>query len=164
MERSELKAKILALLERNARMSTAEIAARLTCAEETVAELIGELEKEHVIMGYSAIVSDLAKSSEVRAIIEVEVQPERDTGFDRLAERLGKFPEVRSMYLVSGRYDLRLEVVGSSLQEIATFVASKLACQNGVKATATYFMLKKYKEAGIPLSGGEEHERLKIVP
>ena len=146
------------------RQSTKEMSERLSCPEAMVGELISELEKEHVIMGYSAIVSDLAKSSEVRAIIEVEVQPERDTGFDRLAERLGKFPEVRSMYLVSGRYDLRLEVVGKSLQEIASFVAGKLACQNGVKATATYFMLKKYKEAGIQLSGGEENERLKIVP
>ncbi|MBR3648690.1 MAG: Lrp/AsnC ligand binding domain-containing protein, partial [Victivallales bacterium] len=82
-----------------------------------------------------------------------------------IAERLGKFPEVRSVYLVSGRYDLRLEVVGSSLQEIASFVAAKLSCQNGVKSTATYFMLKKYKEAGITLNGGgEENERLKIVP
>ncbi len=164
MEKHELKEKVLALLERNARISTKEMSNRLSCPEAVVDELISELEKEHVIMGYSAIVSDLAKSSEVRAIIEVEVQPERDTGFDRLAERLGKFPEVRSMYLVSGRYDLRLEVVGKSLQEIASFVAGKLACQNGVKATATYFMLKKYKEAGIQLSGGEENERLKIVP
>ena len=165
MERNELKTKILALLERNARISTKEIAERLACEEALIAALIDELEKSHVIMGYAAIVSDLANSSEVRAIIEVEVQPERDTGFDKIAERLGKFPEVRSVYLVSGRYDLRLEVVGSSLQESASFVASKLSCQNGVKSTATYFMLKKYKEAGITLNGGgEENERLKIVP
>jgi len=164
MKTAEMKKRIVALLTRNARMSITEIAERLTCTEKQVEKMMAELEKDHVIVGYAAIVSDEASPDEVRAIIEVEVQPERDTGYDTLAERLGKFPEVRSVYLVSGRYDLRLEVIGKSLQEVASFVSGKLACQQGVKSTATYFMLKKYKEAGIQLNEEKKYERLKIVP
>lgn len=164
MDREELKREIIALLRRNARMSDKEIADRLGSAARTVAGLIRELERDGVIMGYSAIVNDPSANGEVRAIIEVEVRPERDTGFDNVAERLGKFPEVQSVYLVSGRYDIRLEVAGRSLQEIASFVAGKLAPQDGVKSTATYFLLKKYKEAGVQFSKDEKYERLKIVP
>ena len=164
MESSDMKKRIVALLSRNARMATRELAERLSTSEAKVEELIAELEKERIIVGYAAVVSDEATAGEVRAIIEVEVQPERDTGYDTLAERIGKFPEVRSVYLVSGRYDLRLEVIGNSLQEVASFVSGKLACQPGVKSTATYFMLKKYKEAGIQLNAGEKYVRLKIVP
>ena len=164
MKTAEMKKRIVALLSRNARMATTEIAERLSCTEKQVEKMMAELEKDRVIVGYAAIVSDEASPDEVRAIIEVEVQPERDTGYDNLAERLGKFPEVRSVYLVSGRYDLRLEVIGKSLQEVASFVSGKLACQQGVKSTATYFMLKKYKEAGIQLNEEEKYERLKIVP
>ena len=165
MDSSEKKRRIMALLQRNARMSCLELGDRLGLTESEVQTLIQELESERAIVGYAAIVSDeIESSNEVRAIIEVEVQPERDTGYDTLAERLGKFPEVRSLYLVSGRYDLRLEVVGHSLQEVASFVSGKLSCQPGVKSTATYFMLKKYKESGIQLSRGETYERLKIVP
>ena len=164
MEQQELKKRVLALLQRNARMALREMAERLDCTEEAVATAIRELEEEHIIVGYAAVVSEEARADEVRAIIEIEVQPERDTGYDTLAERLAKFPEVRSLYLVSGRYDFQLEIIGHSLQEIASFVAGKLACQPGVKSTATYFMLKKYKESGIQLSKGEKYERLKIVP
>ncbi|HOG49011.1 MAG TPA: Lrp/AsnC family transcriptional regulator [Lentisphaeria bacterium] len=164
MDREKLKREIVALLRRNARMSDQEIADRLGSTASTVAGLIQELERDGVIMGYSAIVNEQSDNGEVRAIIEVEVRPERDTGFDIVAERLAKFPEVQSVYLVSGRYDLRLEVAGHSLQEIASFVSGKLAPQDGVKSTATYFLLKKYKEAGVQFSKDEKHERLKIVP
>ena len=164
MERSEIKGKILELLVRNGRMSSSEVGDRLELSVNEVDALIKELERDNVILGYSAIVSENGLGDKVRAIIEVEVQPERDTGFDTIAEKLGKFPEVRSMYLVSGRYDLRLEVLVNSLQEVASFVSGKLACQEGVKSTATYFMLKKYKESGIQFSQGEKNERLKIVP
>lgn len=164
MEKDKLKKEILLLLRRNARMSEQEIADRLGSAAATVADCIRELEREQVIMGYATIVNESSDNGEVRAIIEVEVQPERDSGFDHIARRLGNFPEVQSVYLVSGHYDLRLEVVGRSLQEIASFVASKLASQDGVKSTATYFLLKKYKEAGVQFSKEEHEERLKIVP
>lgn len=164
MDDVTLKKEIVALLRRNARMPEKEIADRLNSTAEKIAALIKDLEKERVLMGYAAIVSQEADNGEVRAIIEVGVQPERDTGFDTIAERLGKFPEVHSVYLVSGHYDLRLEVVGQSMQDVASFVSSKLASQQGVKSTATYFLLKKYKESGVQISKDEHYERLKIVP
>ncbi|MBR4222995.1 MAG: Lrp/AsnC family transcriptional regulator [Victivallales bacterium] len=164
MDKKTFKKEVLSLLVRNARISAQEIANRLGASEGEVLATIAELEKERVIVGYTAIVSDEAESDEVRAIIEVAVQPERDTGFDNVAERLARFPEVRSAYLVSGKYDLRLEVVGNSLQAVASFVAGKLASQDGVKSCATYFLLKKYKESGVQFAREEKHERLKIVP
>ena len=123
-----------------------------------------ELEDDKLILGYAAITSERANSKQVRAIIEVQVQPERDTGFDKIAERLAHFPEVTALYLVSGTYDLRLEVIGNSLQDVATFVATKLSSQDGVKSTSTSFLLKKYKEAGIEFTKEEKNEHLKITP
>jgi DNA-binding Lrp family transcriptional regulator len=160
----KLQKDILALLRRNARISNQEIADRLNSKVETVAALIKEMEEERLILGYAAIIAQEAEENEVRAIIEVQVQPERDTGFDNIAQKLSRFPEVVAVHLVSGRYDLRLEVVGNSLQDVASFVASKLSSQDGVKSTATYFLLKKYKEAGLVLGKDDKHERLKIVP
>lgn len=164
MDCIELKKKVIALLKRNARMAVQEMADRLAVTPEHITKIISALENERIIMGYTAILSDKADNGDVRAIIEVEVQPERDTGFDNVAEKLAKFPEVRSVYLVSGRYDLRLEVVGKSLQDVASFVAGKLASQDGVKGTATTFLLKKYKESGVQFTKEEKNERLKIVP
>ena len=164
MDKIELKKKVVSLLSRNARMSDREIADRLGVSEGEVHAAIANLEEERAIVGYAAVVSEKFVTDEVRAIIEVAIQPERDTGFDNIAERLSRFPEVKSAYLVSGKYDLRLEVVGKSLQDVASFVAGKLASQDGVKSTATYFLLKKYKEAGIQFAKEEKHERLKIVP
>jgi len=163
--RKELRRKILRLLERNARMPTAEIADRLAVPVERVEEIIREMEKDRTILGYYALINeDAPEDGGVRAIIEVEVQPERDGGFDRIADMITRFPEVRTAYLVSGRYDLLLEVVGPSLREVAFFVARRLAPIEGVKSTATHFLLKKYKEAGFNLTEEEPYERLKISP
>ena len=156
--------KVLALLKRNARISIQEIADRLNAEPAAVSEVISTLERENVIVGYTAITNNSEEKDEVRAIIEVQVVPERDAGFDNVALRLAQFPEVTALYLVSGKYDLRLEVVGKSLQDVASFVAGKLASQDGVKSTATYFMLKKYKESGICFTKEEKNERLKVVP
>lgn len=164
MDGTEKRKKILALLVGNARMDRQEIADRLQLTPAEVQECIAEMEADRTIMGYSVVVHEADSNSEVRAIIEVEVQPERDGGFDKVAHRISKFSEVHSVYLVSGRYDLRLEVVGDSLQDIASFVASKLASQDGVKSTATHFLLKKYKEAGFLLDEDETYERLKVAP
>jgi DNA-binding Lrp family transcriptional regulator len=165
MTSNETRNAILRLLRRNGRMPAAEIGDRLQISAEAAAAAIAEMERDGVIMGYSAVVDDdKLDGGEVRAIIEVEVQPERDTGFDHVAMAIARFPEVHSVHLVSGRYDLRLEVSGPSLQDVARFVASKLASQDGVKATATHFILKKYKEAGVELREEVPYERLKIVP
>lgn len=165
MEKNENRQDIVKLLQVNARMSVKEIADRLAIEEAEVASLITALERDGTILGYCAMVnSDAIDDDETRAIIEVEVQPERDGGFDRVASTIGRFREVQAVYLVSGRYDLRLEITGQSLREIAFFVASKLAPIEGVKSTATHFLLKKYKEAGFMLDKEENYERLKVAP
>lgn len=155
---------ILALLKHNARMSTREIAGRLNSTPAKIEAAIARMEQDGALLGYTAITANEVAGDEVRAIIEVQVQPERENGFNKVAQQLAHFDEVVSVYLVSGRYDLHLEVVGRSLQEVAHFVASKLATQSGVKSCATLFLLKKYKEAGIELDKEEKYERLKVVP
>jgi len=165
MNESELRKQIIGLLKSNARMPVGEIADRLGVTEKTIARLIEEMEKDSTIVGYYALVNEeFNGENDVRAIIEVQVQPERDGGFDRAARTICKFREVRSVYLVSGQYDLRLEVVGDSLQEVASFVASRLAPIEGIKSTATHFLLKKYKEAGFRSEKDEDYERLKVSP
>jgi DNA-binding Lrp family transcriptional regulator len=165
MNPSDYAKSILRLLRQNGRMPVAEMADRLQSTAAEVESALTRMERDGQIMGYSVVVDeDKISSGEVRAIIEVEVQPERDGGFDHVAMAIARFPEVHSVYLVSGRYDLRLEVVGPSLQDVARFVASKLASQDGVKATATHFILKKYKEAGVELREEVPYERLKISP
>lgn len=159
-----LERQVLALLKKNARMPLSEMADRLNSTEEAVAAAIQTLERERVILGYAPIVAADSASQEVRALIEVKVQPERDSGFDNVAKNLARFSEVEAVRLVSGHYDLHLEVVGRSLQDVAHFVARKLASQDGVKSCQTLFLLKKYKEAGIQTDEEEQHERLKVVP
>jgi len=165
MDHKTLKKEVLALLQRNARFSDQEIADRLQQTPTDIHTLIREMETDRTILGYSALIDEeKAGNDKVRAIIEVEVQPERDAGFNRIAHMISQYPEVQTVYLVSGRYDLRVEVVGDSLQEVAFFVASKLATLEGIKATATHFLLKKYKETGFSSHQEEKHERLKVVP
>lgn len=159
-----LSQKILALLKKNARISEEEIAERLNISRDDAVAAIMDMEENGTIIGYTAITEPNLESHEVHAIIEVQVQPERDAGFDKIANRLAKFDEVVALHLVSGRYDLCLEVVGDSLQEVAYFVSSKLSLQPGVKSTSTLFLLKKYKEAGILLEKEEKDERLQITP
>ena len=159
-----MKDKIIFLLRNNARLSIDEIAAELSVESTVVAEAVKEMEKSGVIRGYTAIVTDDAPGSEsrVKALIEVKVTPSRDGGFDRVARRIAKFPEVTDLSLLSGSYDLLLTVEGSSLQQVANFVSGKLATIDGVISTATLFQLKKYKESGMIMQSDEEYERLKI--
>jgi len=165
MDESKLNASILHLLEQNARIAVDEIAARLEVDAPAVDAAIDQMKKDQVIMGYTTLLNeDRLASPPVRALIEVEVVPDREGGFDRVARRLSRFPEVRAVSLLSGSYDLSLEVVGSTLHEVAYFVSNKLSVMDGVKATRTHFLLKKYKQAGIILHEVDEHERLKVVP
>ena len=165
MNPTDFRQNILRLLRQNGRMAAEAIASRLESTAAEVEATVAQMEREGLIMGYVVVVDeDKIGNGQVRAIIEVEVQPERDSGFDNVAMAIARFPEVHSVYLVSGRYDLRLEVVGQSLQDVARFVASRLASQDGVKATATHFILKKYKEAGVEMHEEVPYERLKISP
>ena len=160
-----MKKNILRLLRNNARISVEKIAAQLDSDSETVEKVIQELEKDNVVRGYQAVIDESKlPEAQVKAIIEVHIQPQREGGFDNIARRLANFPEVHSLYLVSGGYDLQLEVRGESLQDVAGFVSSKLATLDGVTATATHFILKKYKEAGWLFEDGAEYERLKVSP
>ena len=161
MNLQERNEAILALLKRDARIPVQEIADRLMLQPQEVSQAIEEMERQGTILGYTTLLGN-EEERQTRAIIEVQIQPERDSGFDAIAQRICKFEEVVSAYLVSGRYDLHLEVVGNSLQEVAHFVASKLSTQPGVKSCATLFLLKKYKEAGIEFQNEEGYERLQV--
>lgn len=165
MNDGQLRHDILDLLKSNARLPAEAIAERLATSPQKVERMIAEMEADGTIIGYCALVNDeFTGEKDVRAIIEVQVHPERDGGFDRIANTIGKFPEVHSVFLVSGQYDLRLEVVGETLQDVASFVASRLATIEGIRSTATHFLLKKYKVAGFRSEKDEEYERLKVTP
>lgn len=143
---------ILNLLQNNARLSVEDIAAMTKKTPAEVEQIISTLEKDGVILKYAAIVNPekIAETKEkVRAEIEIQVTPEREHGFDALAERIYRFPQVKSLYLMSGGYDLQVVIEGDSLQEVAFFVAQKLSTLNGVKSTKTHFVLKTYKENDV---------------
>ena len=158
---------ILELLQDNARLTPEEIAVMLKKDVKTVRKQIKQLEDDGVIIKYGAVVNSEKvpnKKEIVRAIIELSVTPERETGFDALAERIYKFPQVEAVYLISGGYDLQVIIEGKTLKEVAFFVSEKLAPLNGVRGTKTHFVLKKYKENGVVLSGKEKSDRLQVAP
>ena len=154
---------LLKLLRKNALESTKNLAKILKISERQVKERIATYEKEGIIRGYQAIVDeDRLDLNRVRAVIEVKITPERVGGFDRIASRLGKFPEVDSLFLMSGSYDLLVFVKGHNLKQVALFVNEKLATIQGVLSTATHFMLKTYKDQGVLMHSEPQDERLQI--
>lgn len=156
---------LLKLLRKNALETPADLARMLNLSERDVKAKIAAYEKKGVIRGYQAIVNeDQLDLNSVRAVIEVKITPEREGGFDRIAARLGKFPEVESLFLMSGGYDLLVFVSGEHLKEVASFVSEKLATIEGVLSTSTHFMLKTYKDQGVLMETEKENERLKVSP
>ncbi|HBF38532.1 MAG TPA: AsnC family transcriptional regulator [Firmicutes bacterium] len=156
---------ILELLEHNDRLTPAEIAVMLGMREEDVKAKIAEMEAEKVILNYRAMVNwERAGVEKVDALIEVKVIPQRDVGFDEIAERIYRFSEVTSVFLMSGAYDLMVLVEGTTMKEVALFVSQKLATIQNVQSTATHFVLKKYKLEGVIMDGKEEVERLVVTP
>jgi DNA-binding Lrp family transcriptional regulator len=156
---------LLKLIRENAAWKPAELAAMLNLSESEVVARIKRHEAEGVILGYRAILNEEKLGVEaVRAVIEVKITPERGGGFDRLAERIAKYSEVQSCYLMSGGYDLLVVVQGNNLREVATFVSEKLATVQGVISTATHFMLKPYKEQGVLMKMEVNEERLAVAP
>lgn len=156
---------ILEILEKDSRLSIQDIAKMLKKKPESVKRAIKKYEKDGVILGYKAIINnELARAagSRVRALIEVNIIPQKDLGFEKIAERIYLFPEVTSCYLISGSYDLLLIVEGKNLHTVAQFVAGKLAPLENVRGTTTHFLLKKYKEDGIILKHKEESQRIAI--
>ncbi|HAP93234.1 MAG TPA: AsnC family transcriptional regulator [Desulfotomaculum sp.] len=156
---------VLEILESDARLSAGEIAIMLSMEEEEIQRVIKELEKKKVILKYMTLVNwEKAGEEKVLAMIEVRVTPQRDTGFDAVAERIYRFPQVRSMHLMSGAYDLAVFVEGQNMREVSHFVATKLATIEGVLSTTTHFVLRTYKQDGVILEDGEKDRRLAVSP
>ena len=155
-----MKEKILAMLENDARLTAAQIAAALDSDEKTVADIIDKLEDDGVIAGYKAIINpEFTTNDVVSALIELKITPQRDKGFSAVAERIRNYPEIKSVYLMSGGFDLALIMEGRTMREIAYFVAEKLATIDGVTSTATHFVLQKYKDNGISFNIEKEDKR-----
>lgn len=164
-ELSELKLKVLDLLKEDARRSPALLSTLLGVEEEEVKTAIAELERDHVIVKYATVVNwGKVDDEKVTALIEVQITPERGRGFEGIAERIYLFPQVKSLYLMSGAYDLLVEVEGANLREVANFVSEKLSPIDSVLSTKTHFILKKYKQDGIIFEEREEDNRLLISP
>lgn len=156
---------ILEILNEDSRRTPEEIAVMLGTDVETVRQKIEELEKNKVIVKYNTLINwDKTDREYVTALIEVKVTPQRDLGFDAIAERIYKFPEVKSVFLMSGDYDLAVMVEGRTMKEVAFFVAEKLSVLDSVLSTATHFVLKKYKVDGVVLEDEERDYRQVIVP
>jgi len=161
-----MRKQILALLEKDAKLTAAEIAVYLDKPAAEVQAEIEEMERGQVICGYGAFVNwDRTDSEYLTALIEVRVTPSRGEGFNRIAERISRFDEVQSVYLISGAYDLAVILVAKSLKDISFFVSDKLSPMESILSTATHFVLKKYKDHGLLFNEGKDgDERMIISP
>lgn len=145
-------------------INTAKIARMLGKPEDEVERKLHELEKNHIIAGYKTLVNwDKTDREVVTALIDLRVTPQRGEGFDKVAERIYKYPQVRALHLMSGAYDLSVTIEGKSMKEVALFVAQKLAPMEEIISTATHFVLKKYKEEGIIFKDDEKDTRQVIT-
>jgi DNA-binding Lrp family transcriptional regulator len=159
-----MKKKILRILEKDARTTPKQIATMTGTPPSEVAKIIKQAEKDRVILKYKTIINwEKAGEEQVSALIEVKIAPQRDVGFDAVAERIYRFPQTRSVYLLSGTYDLLVLVSGKTMHEVADFVSQKLAPIEEVQGTVTHFLLKRYKEDGEILEGKEETRRQPLI-
>ena len=160
-----MRNEILKYLETNSRIDLGELAVLLDSDEVSVANEVAEMEKEKIICGYQTLIDwDKAGVEKVNALIEVRVTPQRNQGFDRIAERIYNYPEVAAVYLISGSYDLLVTLDGKSLKEVSRFVSAKLSTLDSVISTATHFILKKYKDHGTIMVPRKESERMLVTP
>lgn len=160
-----MREELLSIIEKNSRIDLQELAAMLGVTEVDVVNEMEEMEKKGVICGYHTLI-DWEKTSKekVTALIEVRVTPQRGQGFDHIAERIYKYPEVRSVYLISGGFDLMITLEGKTLREISAFVSDKLSTLDAVISTSTHFILKKYKDHGTIFEQENIDEREMITP
>ena len=159
-----MEKKLLELIEHNAKLSVEEIAEELKISPNDVISLIANLEQRKVICGYDTIINwDKVTEEKCNALIEVKVTPQRGTGFDRIADRIARFDEVDSVYLMSGAYDFLVIVNGKSMKEVSSFVFNKLATIDYINSTATHFVLKKYKDHGIQIQDKPTDKRTNVV-
>ena len=161
----ELDKKVLHLIENDARLSAKTMAVMLDEDEEKIAAIIDKLESEKYILGYNTIINwERMGNDGVTAMIDVKVTPEREVGFNNVAERICRFPEVRCVYLMSGTYDLSVTVTGETMQDVARFVSHKLSTLDQVQSTTTHFVLKRYKQDNFIFEEPQEDKRLVVSP
>lgn len=160
-----MREQLLSIIEKNSRIDIRELAIIMGAPEIEIANELKALEEEGIICGYHTLI-DWEKTSleKVSALIEVRVTPQRGQGFDNIAERIYKYPEVHSVYLISGGYDLLVSLEGKSLKDVSSFVSDKLSTMDSVLSTATHFILKKYKDHGTILTKKYTDERMKVTP
>ncbi len=160
-----MRERILAIIEKNSRIDLKELAIIMGEPEIEVANELKAMEEEGIICGYHTLIDwEKTNIEKVTALIEVRVTPQRGQGFDNIAERIYKYPEVNSVYLISGGYDLLVTLEGKTLKEVSGFVTDKLSTLETVMSTATHFILKKYKDHGTILKNDEVDERMKVTP
>ena len=160
-----MKEKILSIIEKNSRISLEDLAALVGEDLEAVTAAVMEMENDKIICGYHTIINwDKVEMQKVNALIEVRVTPQRNLGFDKIARRIYNYPEVTSVYLMSGGFDFAIFIEGKTLQEVAEFVSSKLSVMDSVLSTATHFVLKKYKDHGTIMTPEQKEERQLITP
>ena len=160
-----MRNEILRMLENNSRIDLHDLAIMLGTDDSVVLQEIEKMENEGVICGYPTLINwDKTDTEKVTALIEVSVVPQRRQGFEKLAERICNYPEVRSIYLMSGAFDFVVFLEGKTLKEVSMFVSTKLSTLEAVSGTATHFVLKKYKDHGMILMEKDESNRMKVTP
>lgn len=160
-----MREKILTFIEKNSRIDLKELAVILGVEEAAVMKELEAMEKENIICGYHTLINwDKAGVEKVSALIEVRVTPQRGMGFDKVAERIYNYPEVNSVYLISGSFDLLVTIEGKSLREVSQFVSEKLSALDSVLSTQTNFILKKYKDHGTIMAAKSKDERIQMIP
>ena len=152
--------RLLKILEKDARYTPSDLASMLGESKENIAKIIEKLEKEKIICGYKTIIDwDKVSDVHVTALIELQVKPQKNAGFEEIAETIMQMSEVESVYLMSGSYDLSVTVKGRSFKEVALFVAKRLAVMENIESTATSFVLRRYKEIGVEMVDQENDDR-----
>jgi len=156
---------LLEILEKNSRISVSELASMLQKSEYEIEKEIERLEREKIILSYGTLIDwEKFGDENVIAVIEINLTPQREVGFDAIAERIYRYDEVKTVYLMSGNFDLLVIIEGKSLKEISNFVSKRLSTIEGVTQTRSHFLLKAYKKDGVILDNEEEDRRLVVVP
>ncbi len=159
-----MREKILTFIEKNSRIDLAELAVILGVEEADVANELEAMEQEHIICGYPTLIDwDKVGIEKVTALIEVRVTPQREMGFDKVAERIARYPEVNAVYLISGGFDFLVSIEGKTLREVSQFVSEKLSTIDTVLSTKTNFILKKYKDHGTVMAAPAKDERIMMA-
>lgn len=160
-----MREKILTFIEKNSRIDLKELAIMLGVDEASVVQELRKMEEEHIICGYHTLIDwDKTGVEKVTAMIEVRVTPQREMGFDKVAERIYNYPEVNAVFLISGGFDLMVTLEGKTLREVSQFVTDKLSTLDSVLSTKTNFILKKYKDHGTVMASKPKDERILMTP